>query len=241
MAKIIRSNLTDQIFDYLKDQITEGVWKPGEKIPSEIELAENLGVSRMSLRNAIKKSNLLGLTETRIGEGTFVCQFNMRNYIKELYSAGLLTQDYNKINDLRYILQYGSIEFAMETNSLEDDITDLRLTLESMKKAALSNDMDSFHQADMKFHRQICKMSHNDLLYMMYDAIESLLNNLIKENVNKSVATYGDLSMVLEHHIQLMEGLEKRDFSICDHALKASRKRSHQFYRSQNNQENSFH
>lgn len=235
MAKIIKSNLTDKIFDYLKEQIVEGVWKPGEKIPSEIELAEDLGVSRMSLRNAIKKSNLLGLTETRVGEGTFVCKFNMRNYINELYSTGLLTWDYNKINDFRYILQYGSMEFALESNNLEEDIVQLRLLLESLKQATQSNDMKAFHEADMKFHREICRISHNDLLYMMYDAVESLLNDLIIENVNKSVAMYGDLSKVLEHHCQLLEGLEKRNFSICEQALRASRRRSYQFYNSQNN------
>lgn len=232
MAKIVRSNLTDQIFNYLKDQIIEGHWKAGEKIPSEIELAKNLGVSRMSLRNAIKKSNLFGLTETRIGEGTFVCKFNMRNYIKELFTSGLLSCDSNKINDLRYLLQFGGIQFALETDTLDSEIIDLRITLNDMKQAAQLNDMEAFHQADMKFHRQICRMSHNDLLYMIYDAIETLVDDLIVENVKKSVEKYGDLSMVLEHHNQLMTGLEKRDFSICEKALKTSRKRSYEFYSS---------
>lgn len=55
MTKFVRSNLSDQIFDYLKEQIVSGEWKPGEKIPSETELSAQLGVSRMSLRTAIKK------------------------------------------------------------------------------------------------------------------------------------------------------------------------------------------
>ena len=230
MAKIVRSNLTDQIFDYMKKQISEGIWKAGEKIPSEIELSESLGVSRVSLRNAIKKSNLLGITETRVGEGTFVCPFNMRNYIKELYTTGLLPKDYNKINDLRYILQYGSIEFALETNDLNDAVTDLREILVSMEEAASENNMESFHTADMAFHRKICKISQNDLLYMIYDALESFLNDLVYENVSKSVAFSGDWSMVLEHHRRLVEGIEKKDFSICEKALRASRERSHRFY-----------
>ncbi len=230
MAKIMRSNLTDQIFDYLKNQITDGSWKPGEKIPSEIELAESLGVSRMSLRNAIKKSNILGLTETRIGEGTFVRQFNMRSYIKELYSANLLTWDANKANDMRYLLQVGSIRFALENAQLAKELPALRQALEQMENAVSANDMTAFHRADMAFHRQICRLSKNDLLYMIYDAIEALMDELIAENVRKSQETHGDLSVVLEHHRQLMDGLEKHDLKLCEEALDASRKRSHSYY-----------
>ena len=52
MKKIVRTNLTAQISSYIQDEIIKGTWKPGEKLPSETELAETLGVSRMSLRSA---------------------------------------------------------------------------------------------------------------------------------------------------------------------------------------------
>lgn len=88
MPKIMKTSLTDQIFDYIQGEIVKGTWKPGEKLPSETELAASLGVSRMSLRSAIQRSCAMGLTETRVGEGTFVRNFSLRSYFAQLYRLG---------------------------------------------------------------------------------------------------------------------------------------------------------
>ena len=59
MKKFVKSSLVDQIFDYIQGEIIHGTWKPGEKLPSETELAASLEVSRMSLRSAIQRCCLL--------------------------------------------------------------------------------------------------------------------------------------------------------------------------------------
>ena len=87
VAKVQRVSVTDQVFDILVKKILDGEWKVGEKIPSEIDLAQQLGVSRVSLKIALQKLNTLGVTETRVGEGTFVCEFNMKKYFSDLDNA----------------------------------------------------------------------------------------------------------------------------------------------------------
>ncbi len=106
MEKIVRKTLTDQIFDYIQDQIANGNWKRGEKLPSETELAEKLGVSRMSLRAAIQRSNTMGLTETKVGEGTFVKKISMRPFIENLLKSNLLSADNDDINDMRKAAEF---------------------------------------------------------------------------------------------------------------------------------------
>ena len=113
MPKFVKSSLVDQIFDYLQSEILKGTWAPGEKLPSETELAVSLDVSRMSLRSAIQRCCAMGLTETRVGEGTFVRDFNLRSYFTELYRLKLLGRNPNEINDMRAILQLGSVRLAM--------------------------------------------------------------------------------------------------------------------------------
>ena len=66
-------NVTEYIMQYMKEQITNGTWKVGEKIPSENDLCEKLGYSRTSVRSALQKYNVLGILRSEKGRGTFVC------------------------------------------------------------------------------------------------------------------------------------------------------------------------
>ena len=69
---ITHSNVTEQLVQYFKDNINSGNWKVGEKIPSENQLTEILGVSRASVRTAIQYLVGVGVLESRHGKGTFL-------------------------------------------------------------------------------------------------------------------------------------------------------------------------
>ena len=71
IKKVVKSSVSQQVFDQLREQILSGSWKPGQKLPSENELAAQFGVSRVTVRNALQKLSGLGLLETRFGEGSF--------------------------------------------------------------------------------------------------------------------------------------------------------------------------
>ena len=70
--KIIKTSVTQQIIEYIKENIQNGSWKVGEKIPSEPSLVEELGVSRASLRVAIQQYVALGVLRSEQGKGTFL-------------------------------------------------------------------------------------------------------------------------------------------------------------------------
>ena len=67
IQKISRDSISDQVFAQMKEQILRGEWPPGEKIPSENELARQFGVSRITVRNALQKLCALELLETHFG------------------------------------------------------------------------------------------------------------------------------------------------------------------------------
>lgn len=228
--KIVRTNLTAQISSYLQDEILKGTWKPGEKIPSENDLAETLGVSRMSLRSAIQRCNAIGLTETRVGEGTFVRDFNLRSYFGELYRMRLLGDSPNEINDLRSILQIGSVRLALTDGISPDEIKRLEDLGEQMEQAAAANDLDAFHAADIQFHREACRLCHNKLLYGIYDAIEFLLDDITKTNVERSIQQSPGFSNVLSHHREMLESIRTGDIERFTKAMMESRERSLHYY-----------
>lgn len=230
MKKIVRTNLAAQISNYIQDEILNGTWKPGEKIPSENELAEMLGVSRMSLRSAIQRCNAIGLTETRVGEGTFVRDFNLRSYFSELYRMRLLGDNPNEINDLRSILQIGSFRLALTDGVSTEEFKRLEELVEQMEQAAAANDLEAFHEADIQFHRDACRLCHNKLLYSIYDAIEFLLDDTTKTNVERSIQKSPGFSNVLGHHREMLESIRTRDIDRFTKAMMESRERSLHYY-----------
>ena len=72
IQKISRASIGDQVYQQMKDQIVNGEWKAGDRLPSENELAEQFGVSRVTVRGALQKLAALGLIETKLGDGSYV-------------------------------------------------------------------------------------------------------------------------------------------------------------------------
>lgn len=230
MAKIEKTNITDQIFDYMKEQIITGQWTEGNKIPSENNLAEQLGVSRMSLRVAIQKSNVLGLTETRIGEGTFVCEFSMASYFRELFNSNLLSNNINEINDFRMILQIGSIRLAFELDNLESRVSQLEDIYDNMVSASEENDLEQFHEADKEFHRCIMSLSENSYMALLYDAIFQFIDKSSQENVRHSIESAGTFEHILNFHKTILDGVKEKNLDKCIGAELDSRKRALTYY-----------
>ena len=74
--KISKISVVDQVADEMKEKIVSGEWKPGDKLPSESDIAQMYGVNRLSVRMALQKLGTLGIIETRVGEGSFVQEFS---------------------------------------------------------------------------------------------------------------------------------------------------------------------
>ncbi len=232
MAKLVRNSLTDQIFDYMRQKILSGEWKPNEKIPSENELSERLGVSRMSLRAAIQRSNALGLTETRVGDGTYVVDFSMRGFFKSLYDFNILQQDFQQMNEFRMIIQIGSVRLAlMRGDDLSEEIAELENIYNEMSASLNNKDYESFHDADYRFHEYISLMSRNEYIKYLYDAISSIWFEVTKSNSMKSIERNKSEKMVLQFHKSILEGLKERNIDKCVEAEMESLRRSATYYK----------
>lgn len=231
IKKITRYSLTDQIFDYLQGEILKGTWKPGDKLPSENELSTMLGVSRLSLRSAIQRSCALGLTETRVGEGTFVCEFNLRSYFAELYRLDLLGSDPNQINDLRNIIQIGSVRLALADEVDPSQVKELDQQVAKMEQAVKAREFDLFYELDLQFHRKICMLCKNQPLYIIYDALESTISEIIKNNVEHSLHYDAGCRTLLDYHRKLVDAVRARDMEAFSKTILESRNRSHQYYK----------
>lgn len=235
MEKLLRQSLTDQIFDYIRRKILSGEWKPGEKLPSEAELASILGVSRMSVRSALQRSNAIGFTETRVGDGTYVVDFSMQTYFQTLYDFKVLEPDYQQINEFRMVIHLGSMRLAfLRGDDFSDTIADLEKINESMDRSLEAGDYQSFADADYRFHKRICAMSKNSFMDLLYEAISPPFFEVARSNVNRSISSHNSSKLVIQYHREILDGLRQRDLEKCIHAEVESLLRSYRYYGEEN-------
>jgi len=129
-----KASVIDQVYDQLKANILGEIWKPGEKIPSENDLASSFGVSRMSIRMAIQKLVTLGLLEAKVGEGTFVKEFSPSNYFGEIAPTILKTKSQVEILQFRRAIETEAIILAIDRVT-DEEIGELELIIPKIFRA----------------------------------------------------------------------------------------------------------
>ena len=115
MQVVQRKKIEELVYEQLLSNIRDGVWKSGEKIPSEMVLCETLGVSRVTLRSAIQRLRSVGIVDVQQGRGTFVSAPNDILSFSNFNSVlDLTVKEFNEISALREALEPTAIRLIME-------------------------------------------------------------------------------------------------------------------------------
>lgn len=198
-----RTNVSDQIFEILKEKINTGVWKVGEKIPSETEIASLFLVSRMSARTAIQRLSAVGLVEVRVGEGSFVKEYNPADAFSEV--AGKMYHP-SMSNDLReFRIGFDRMVMARACAvRTDEDLAKVHEIYAEMEKAAYENDLAKFNEEDQRFHAAIIQMTDNSV----FSLVGSMLQELIRMHLEESTQKYKQMySMEYNESNQYLIGL----------------------------------
>lgn len=164
----ISSEVTRRLLDYL----ISGQVKPGERLPSERQLAETLGVGRSHVRQAIKSLTVLGLVDARQGDGTYLKRTDSP-LLPLAIEWGLLlgakrSQDLVEARAELEILLAGLAAESRDETALEE----LRRCVEIMQR---TTDNDEFVRADVDFHLGIARSTGNQSLFQVMKSIRSLM------------------------------------------------------------------
>jgi DNA-binding FadR family transcriptional regulator len=172
-----------EVQDAIRAYILENRLRPGDALPPEGELARQLGVSRNSVREAVRSLESVGVIETRRGSGLFVSSFSFDPILDNLQYS--LLSDLTKLSDLlqvRRVLEVGMIETAM--NSMTDEIkAQIAQTVDTMGQLAKAG--QSFVGEDRRFHRLLFEHVGNSVLIRLLD--------IFWQGFNKA-SEYGDIA-----------------------------------------------
>ena len=200
--------LREVVCETLRDAIRRGILKPGERL-MEIQLAEELGVSRTPVREAIRKLELEGYVIMMPRRGTYVANLSIR--------------DVNEVFEIRTSLESLSNGLAAERIT-DEELEQLQRLLVVIGKYIEENDMDKIVETDTKFHDLLYQASRNQRLI----GIISILREQLTRFRTTSMSFPGRLKETLEEHREIVEAIAQGDVKAARKAAEKHMEKSEQ-------------
>lgn len=198
--------LYEQIVHQIEQRIAAGDLKVGDQLPPEKELAEQFGVSRTAVREAIKALREKRLVEIRPGKGTFILNGTpetMRHSLGLILKFGAANGDLHLV-EVREILE-PEIAALAATRITEENIQVMQQAVTAMETAL--EDVDVFVEADLDFHLALAEATQNPLIPILMDSIIDML----REQRKRTGLVTGGLKRGQFHHKKILEAVIQRD------------------------------
>lgn len=179
MKPIQTSSIPQAIVQRIVQMIGDGVWKAGGQLPPQRQLAQDLGVSMASLREALQTLQGVGVLELCHGQGTFVCHNPSQIVERCLNLALVLDRDMvEDFLDARRAVE-GGLAYLAARRATKDQIAQLINLSDGMREAVDSGDDATFEKLDVAFHHLVAEMSNSDILQYLGGTLFETLEDFI--------------------------------------------------------------
>ncbi|MGR4976713.1 FadR family transcriptional regulator [Pseudomonas sp. Z1-12] len=174
---ISSSTVVNSVVEKLRAALARGQWRSGDMLPGQRELAEQLGISRPSLREAVIVLETLGLVRSMPGKGVVVLEANLNDTVSEGSAmAGASLED---LLQLRYTLEPFIVGLVAQSISSKE-VGQLRLTLMDMREALEANDSDACANAYIAFHEELFALTSNPI----FQNVVQQTSNALKQSAD---------------------------------------------------------
>jgi GntR family transcriptional repressor for pyruvate dehydrogenase complex len=204
VTPIRRTTLAASAFEQLISHVVNGDWKAGDCIPPERDLCQQLGIARSSLREALKAMELVGMLDSRVGDGTFVCprsEFLSRPLLWAITGAD--SKEFDEIMEARIIIEENLAGLAAERGT-EQEIAAIGETIQMLQSSIAR--AEPILEADMAFHLAIARASHNNVLAKSVQ----LLRNLMRQWLFYKVLVPNVAPLILKRHVAIHRAIAQR-------------------------------
>ena len=217
MYKAVRTaRLYEQIVQQIEQSIVEGRLNPGDQLPTERELAQQFGVSRTAVREAVKTLTEKGLVESFSGRGTFVTTRRSQSSRKSLdafFESSDLEAPGNLV-ELREIIE-PEVTILAATRIEEQQLAMMREAVAVMERSM--NNPEAYIEADLDFHLALAEAAGNPLILSLLDSIVGVL----RSQRLGIFGVEGGPERGQMHHKRILEAIERRDPAAAHEAMRA--------------------
>lgn len=200
-SPLIKRSLVDQALEQLRQRINDGAWSIGQRLPTEPELAAELGISRNTVREAMRVLAFSGLVEIRQGDGSY-----LRAVVDPLDTLKALSQcSLEQARETRQIIETEAIGLAALRRT-DQDLLALREAL-ALSGDHYHGDLESYIACDLVFHGRLVDAAHNPTLSELYRYFSSVVGAQLRQTLN----IHPRRQAVFDLHIDLLDAVAQRD------------------------------
>ena len=201
----INPKLYEKIIEKIREMMSSGQLKSGDKIPSERELTEMFQVSRVPIREALKTLEFLGVVQNVRGEGMYIRNVNAEDLLEKMdFAMEASANTIDELYEVREILEIKAVRLAAERRNIKH--------IEKMKKTILQMDNNieegrDVYELAVKFHNIIFEASKNKVLF----GINEYLSNLLKMAREKTMSRTRKFKEASDFHKKILERIIAQD------------------------------
>lgn len=217
---IKRPSVVEEIIESFKQALIHGELRPGQRLPSEAELAQQLGVGRTALREAMKMLEALGVVNIQQGDGTHIVDEPSPSLLNPLVFAIMLEAGMGaELLELRSLVQVGYCQLAAQKATPEDleRVAEAAQAWESYARRT-DRDVDRLTELDLDFHYAILYATHSPLVIKIGRTVEELFFASIRSTVSKIEG----LEWGIEGHRHILQAIRDGDPEAVRQAVVAS-------------------
>lgn len=201
-----KNQASEIAYDYIVDQICSGIWKPGDKIATEVQLVESIGVSRVAVREAIERLVTMSVLNKVRGSGTYVEQKDNMSFM----SAAILGADADymlKILEFRKMFDSYNVELFLKY-ATDEEIELLKQNYQEM--VDMKDNMQKFRAIDQRFHDIIAIGTRNPMIIQ----ISKTFTDIFEANQDQMYHKIGPQNAIY-YHGKMLEAIEERNAEVA--------------------------
>ncbi|MDF3931634.1 FadR/GntR family transcriptional regulator [Pseudomonas citronellolis] len=211
MANSLKRSLVDIALEQIRERIDSGAWALGQRLPPEPELAEILGMSRNTVREAVRVLTFSGVLEVRQGDGTYVraCADPLDTML------ALARGSIEQALEARGVIEVEAARLAALRRS-DADLAELRQAL-ALSAEFHGGDTQRYVELDLAFHQRVVDAAHNPLLSELY----RYFSRVIRAGLQRTIDEPGRPQPAFDLHSQLLDAIERGDAEAAANANRA--------------------
>lgn len=214
LEPLVKTRLYEEIVKQIVDRIKSGDLKPGDKLPTERELAAQLKVSRTAIREALRSLEVMGLIDSKVGSGTYVREVSLDSLMDAF--AGILKQNERMVVELievRMLLEVEIAKLAAKRRT-EDNLRAIENALELIEKEIEQGELG--YEGDNAFHTELTKAAEN----LALSSIHNLCGELLSSTRKAALMALDSPKTSLDYHRRIYEAVKAQDAEEAGRIMK---------------------
>lgn len=204
------------VAEQIINSIEEGEYQPGDKLPSEREIADQMGVSRNSVREALSALQIVNIVKRKAGSGTFINSNPIEVNINEALSLARRGQDLLEVWEARRAVEINLAELALKRAN-QADLKRLRKILSELEIAAKEDNREIYLKKNESFHLAIAEMARNKYLKNALKALMGVTKEHVLQNMVEDYGRY--MNQSIGTHKEILEAINDGSFENISSAL----------------------